>query len=234
MTRNGEGQRGQGVQGAPEFYFVLFFNLLISYAREPTDRPPAQPNTIPTHPLPFEHIKHAQGGVFYVFDVSPPHPLQPFDATTHPPLVLNTKCAQCWAHLGAGSVQCHATEGIAEERRGGGSGSGGGRRAGVGSVRGSPYKTPSCQTHKTCPGASPSPRTRLHPNPSPQTHKTCLGGHVLCVWCFSLRRIPITCPDGHAVRVRRISTPTPPLKHIKRAQAGTFYVFGASPSAKRV
>jgi len=38
---------------------------------------------------------------------------------------------------GAGGVRCHSTEGIAEERRGGGSG--GGRQAGVGSVRGSPY-----------------------------------------------------------------------------------------------
>jgi len=49
---------------------------------------------------------------------------------------------------GAGGVRCHSTEGIAEERRGGGSGSGrqagvgsgSGRRAGVGSVRGSPYR----------------------------------------------------------------------------------------------
>ena len=49
--------------------------------------------------------------------------------------------------LGAGGVRCHLTEGVAEERRGGGSrsgrqagvGSGSGRRAGVGSVRGSPY-----------------------------------------------------------------------------------------------
>jgi len=48
---------------------------------------------------------------------------------------------------GAGGVRCHSTEGVAEERRGGGSGSGrqagvgsgSGRRAGVGSVRGSPY-----------------------------------------------------------------------------------------------
>ena len=48
---------------------------------------------------------------------------------------------------GAGGVRHHSTEGVAEERRGGGSGSGGqtgvgsgsGRRAGVGSVRGSPY-----------------------------------------------------------------------------------------------
>ena len=40
---------------------------------------------------------------------------------------------------GAGSVQCHATEGVAEERRGGGSGSG--RQAGVGSIRGSPYRS---------------------------------------------------------------------------------------------
>ena len=49
---------------------------------------------------------------------------------------------------GAGGVRCHSTEGVAEERRGGGSGSGrqagvgsgSGRRAGVGSVRGSPYR----------------------------------------------------------------------------------------------
>jgi len=46
---------------------------------------------------------------------------------------------------GAGGVRCHSTEGVAEERRGGGSGrqagvgSGSGRRAIVGSVRGSPY-----------------------------------------------------------------------------------------------
>jgi len=46
---------------------------------------------------------------------------------------------------GAGGVRRHSTEGVAEERRGGGSGSGGqtgvgsGRRVGVGSVRGSPY-----------------------------------------------------------------------------------------------
>jgi len=48
---------------------------------------------------------------------------------------------------GAGGVRCHSTEGVAEERRGGGSGSGrqagvgsgSGRRAGIGSVRGSPY-----------------------------------------------------------------------------------------------
>ena len=38
----------------------------------------------------------------------------------------------------AGGVRCHSTEGVAEERRGGGSGSR--RQAGVGSVRGSPYK----------------------------------------------------------------------------------------------
>ena len=50
---------------------------------------------------------------------------------------------------GVGGVRCHSTEGVAEERRGGGSrsgrqvgvGSGSGRRAGVGSVRGSPYNT---------------------------------------------------------------------------------------------
>jgi len=41
--------------------------------------------------------------------------------------------------LGAGGVRCHATEGVAEERRGGGSGSGSGRQVGVGSIRGSPY-----------------------------------------------------------------------------------------------
>jgi len=40
---------------------------------------------------------------------------------------------------GAGGIRCHLTEGVAEERRGGGSGSG--RWAGVGSVRGSPYTT---------------------------------------------------------------------------------------------
>jgi len=48
---------------------------------------------------------------------------------------------------GAGGVRRHSSEGVAEERRGGGSGSGrqagagsgSGRRAGVGSVRGSPY-----------------------------------------------------------------------------------------------
>jgi len=46
---------------------------------------------------------------------------------------------------GAGGVRCHSTKGVAEERRGGGSGrqaevgSGSGRRAIVGSVRGSPY-----------------------------------------------------------------------------------------------
>jgi len=38
---------------------------------------------------------------------------------------------------GAGGVRCHSTEGVAEERRGGGSGSGG--QTGVGSGRGSPY-----------------------------------------------------------------------------------------------
>jgi len=46
---------------------------------------------------------------------------------------------------GVGGIRCHSTEGVAEERRGGGSGSGrqagvgsgSGRRAGVGSVRGS-------------------------------------------------------------------------------------------------
>jgi len=51
---------------------------------------------------------------------------------------------------GAGGVRCHSTEGVAEERRGGGSGSGrqagvgsrSRRRAGVGSVRGSPYTRP--------------------------------------------------------------------------------------------
>jgi len=51
---------------------------------------------------------------------------------------------------GAGGVRCHSTKGVAEERRGGGSGSrrqagvgsGSGRRAGVGSVRGSPYSSP--------------------------------------------------------------------------------------------
>jgi len=47
---------------------------------------------------------------------------------------------------GAGGVRHHSTEGVAEERRGGGSRSGGqtgvgsGRQAGVGSVRGSPYR----------------------------------------------------------------------------------------------
>jgi len=49
---------------------------------------------------------------------------------------------------GAGGVRCHSTEGVAEERRGDGSGSGrqvgvgsrSGRRAGVRSVRGSPYR----------------------------------------------------------------------------------------------
>ena len=40
---------------------------------------------------------------------------------------------------GVGGVRCHATEGVAEERRGGGSVSGSGRQAGVGSIRGSPY-----------------------------------------------------------------------------------------------
>ena len=46
---------------------------------------------------------------------------------------------------GAGGIRCHSTEGVAEERRGGGSGrqagvrSGSGRRAIVGSIRGSPY-----------------------------------------------------------------------------------------------
>ena len=39
---------------------------------------------------------------------------------------------------GAGGVRCHSTEGIAEERRGGGSGSG--RQAGARSIRGSPYR----------------------------------------------------------------------------------------------
>jgi len=51
---------------------------------------------------------------------------------------------------GAGGVRCYSTEGVAEERRGGGSGSGrqagvgsgSGRQAGVGSVRGSPYNHP--------------------------------------------------------------------------------------------
>jgi len=55
---------------------------------------------------------------------------------------------------GAGGVRCHSTEGVAEERRGGGSGSGrqagvgsgSGRRAGVGSVRGSPYRPGLSQT----------------------------------------------------------------------------------------
>jgi len=51
---------------------------------------------------------------------------------------------------GAGGVRCHSTEGVAEERRGGGSGSGrqagvgsgSGRWAGIGSVRGFPYINP--------------------------------------------------------------------------------------------
>jgi len=55
----------------------------------------------------------------------------------------------------AGGVRCHSTEGIAEERRGGGSGSrrqagvgsGSGRRAGIGSVRGSPYSDPMQSDH---------------------------------------------------------------------------------------
>jgi len=54
---------------------------------------------------------------------------------------------------GAGGVRCHSTEGIAEERRGGGSGSGRqagvGRRAGVRSVRGSPYTLVLCELHST-------------------------------------------------------------------------------------
>ena len=76
---------------------------------------------------------------------------------------------------GAGGVRCHSTEGVAEERQGGGSGSGrqagvgsgsgrqagvgsgsgrqagvgsgSGRRAGVGSVRGSPYNHHSAFKH---------------------------------------------------------------------------------------
>jgi len=42
---------------------------------------------------------------------------------------------------GAGGVRCHSTEGVAEERRGGGSGSGSGsgRQVGAGGIRGSPY-----------------------------------------------------------------------------------------------
>jgi len=65
---------------------------------------------------------------------------------------------------GAGGVRRHSTEGVAEERRGGGSrsggqtgvGSGGGRRAGVRSVRGSPYTYSSIQNRmlgllRTCP-----------------------------------------------------------------------------------
>ena len=39
---------------------------------------------------------------------------------------------------GPGGIRRHSSEGVAEERRGGGSGSG--RRAGVGSIRGSPYR----------------------------------------------------------------------------------------------
>jgi len=64
---------------------------------------------------------------------------------------------------GAGGVRRHSTKGVAEERRGGGSGSGGqtgvgsgsgsGRRAGVGSVRGSPYNhPPSRQASTQCGG----------------------------------------------------------------------------------
>ena len=70
---------------------------------------------------------------------------------------------------GAGGVRCHSTEGVAEERRGGGSGSrrqagvgsrrqagvGSRRQAGVGSVRGSPYNyslVPCCRYsfHLSC------------------------------------------------------------------------------------
>ena len=44
---------------------------------------------------------------------------------------------------GAGGVRCHSTEGVAEERQGGGSrsGSGSGRQAGAGGIRGSPYNS---------------------------------------------------------------------------------------------
>ena len=61
---------------------------------------------------------------------------------------LATSCDITWHHAigsgrgsGAGGVRCHSTEGVAEERQGGGSrsGSGSGRRAGAGSGRGSPY-----------------------------------------------------------------------------------------------
>ena len=57
---------------------------------------------------------------------------------------------------GAGGIRRHSTEGVAEERRGGGSGSGGqtgvrsGRRAGVGSVRGSPYRLLDFQADQVC------------------------------------------------------------------------------------
>ena len=50
-TRRG-GAKGRAYKVRPSFFFVLFLDLLIFYASEPTHRPPAPPNTIPTHPLP--------------------------------------------------------------------------------------------------------------------------------------------------------------------------------------
>ena len=63
------------------------------------------------------------------------------------------KAGQKGSRSGAGGVQRHATEGVAEERRGGGSGSGSGSQAGVGSIRGSPYNhPPSRQASTRCGG----------------------------------------------------------------------------------
>jgi len=74
---------------------------------------------------------------------------------------------------GAGGVRCHSSEGVAEERRGGGSGSGrqagvgsgSGRRAGVGSVRGSPYSVITVQRRPAVVPATPTPRSGWAPRP---------------------------------------------------------------------
>jgi len=58
---------------------------------------------------------------------------------------------------GPGGIRRHSSEGVAEERRGGGSGSG--RRAGVRSVRGSPYK---CASFHSCIGMGNSVMQTQH------------------------------------------------------------------------
>jgi len=59
------------------------------------------------------------------------------------------------------------------------------------------------------PHTDPQPRrTPFQPTPFRRTHKTRPGWRVLCV--------------------RRVATPSPPAEHVKHAQGGVFYVFGAS------